>query len=457
MLNRAEKLANIIEQAKEVHIVTHNDADGLTAGAIASSSLQRLDKTYTLECVKQLDRNVLKRLKDEDHELVWFTDLGSSISSSSPEIKKIITDHHACSQNAEASFHLNPHLFGLDGSVDISGAGLTYLVAKQLNSKNIDLSMLAIIGALGDLQDRKDCRLQGINRDILKDAEEAKMIQAQLDIRYFGRETRPMHKLLQFSSDPFIPGLTGREEACISFLQDLKITLKDNDTWRKWIDLNKEEKRRIMSNVARLLLQKGFSHKTARRVIGEVYLLRKEKKGTELHDAKEFATLLNATARYGKAEVGINVCLGDRDKWLKQARSLLRGHRHNLAEGLQVARENGIIKRDFLQFFHAKKEIRDTIVGIVAGMLLNSEDISSSLPLIGFVDTENNDVKASARATRDLVDQGLNLSSAMRKAAEVVNGVGGGHNIAAGATIPKGKEEEFLDLLEKEISIQLSN
>ena len=237
----------------------------------------------------------------------------------------------------------------------------------------------------------------------------------------------------------------------------MKIPLKDNDTWRKWIDLNKEEKRRIMSNVTRLLLQKGFGHKTARRVIGEVYLLRKEKKGTELHDAKEFATLLNATARYGKAEVGINVCLGDRDKWLKQARSLLRGHRHNLAEGLQVARENGIIKRDFLQFFHAKKGIRDTIVGIVAGMLLNSEDISSSLPLIGFVDTENNDVKASARATRDLVDQGLNLSSAMRKAAEVVNGVGGGHDIAAGATIPKGKEEEFLDLLEKEISIQLSN
>ena len=33
---------------------------------------------------------------------------------------------------------------------------------------------------------------------------------------------------------------------------------------------------------------------------------------------------------------------------------------------------------------------------------------------------------------------------------------GGGHNIAAGATIPKGKEEEFLEILEKIIKSQLS-
>ena len=45
----------------------------------------------------------------------------------------------------------------------------------------------------------------------------------------------------------------------------------------------------------------------------------------------------------------------------------------------------------------------------------------------------------------------------MKKAAAALNGVGGGHDIAAGATIPKGKEEEFLDLLEQEIKTQLSS
>jgi len=235
----------------------------------------------------------------------------------------------------------------------------------------------------------------------------------------------------------------------------LNIRLKDEDYWRKWVDLNKEERQKIISSIAQMLLTKGFGHKIAGRLIGEIYILSKEKKGTELHDAKEFATLLNSTARYGQYEVGLEVCLGDRDKWLKKALNLLGGHRRNLVEGLQFAKEEKIQKRTFLQFFHAGDGIRDTIIGIVTNMMLNSEDIESNLPLVGFAYTENGDVKASARTTHALVDKGLDLSSALRNAAKELNGVGGGHNIAAGATIPKGKEEEFLDILEKEIKDQL--
>ena len=454
-MERAKEIADVIRKSEEVHIVTHIDADGITAGAIASETLKRLGKEHSLECVKQLDDVVLNRLINENHELVWFTDLGSSISTDYPEINKIITDHHACPDDSDFSFHLNPHLFDRDGSYDVSGAGVTYLVSKYIDSKNVDLSALAIVGACGDLQARKFCRLYGTNREILKDGEEAGVIRNRKDIRYFGRETRPISKLLQYSSDPIIPGLTGREDVCASFLQDLNIRLKDGDYWRRWVDLNKEERQKIISSIAQMLLTKGFGYKIASRIIGEVYILSKEEQGTELHDAKEFATLLNSTARYGQHEVGLNVCLGDRDKWLQKARNLLRGHRHNLVEGLQFAKEEKIQKRKFLQFFHAGEGIRDTIIGIVTNMMLNSEEVDSNLPLIGFAHTGDGDVKVSARTTQALVDKGLNLSSALKHAAKELNGVGGGHDIAAGATIPKGKEEEFLELVEKEIGNQL--
>jgi len=357
--------------------------------------------------------------------------------------------------NSDLNFHLNPHLFGKDGGFEISGAGTTYLVSRAIDKKNKDLSSLAIVGAIGDLQDRKHGKLIGLNRDILSDGVTTGSIIAKTDILYFGRETRPIYKMLQYASDPFIPGLTGRESSCIAFLQELGITMKDGDNWRKWIDLSKDERRLIISSIAELFLTKGFGHKAVSRMIGEVYLLDKEIEGTEIHEAKEFATLLNSTARYGQFEVGLKVCLGDRDKFLKEARSLLQGHRHNLVEGLQLARDEGITKREFLQFFHAGNGIRDTIVGIVANMLLNSEDVSSDVPLLGFAIKENGEVKVSARGTDALVKQGLNLSAAMKKAASILNGVGGGHSIAAGATIPKGKEEEFLDLLEDEIKHQL--
>ena len=455
MLKRAKEIANIIMKSKKIHIVTHIDADGIAAGAIAYQTLKRLSKNTSIECVKQLDDVVLNKIANENHDLVWFTDLGSSIATEYPEINKIITDHHACKENSNFSYHLNPHLFGFDGSNDISGAGATYLVSKLLDKKNIDLSALAIVGACGDLQDRRFCKLQGTNRKILEDGKKAGVIQSKIDLRYFGLETRPITKLLQYSDDPFIPGLSRREDVCVTFLQDLNIRLEENDDFRRWIDLTKNEKQKITSSIAKLLLNKGFGYKITRRLIGEVYILNREKSGTELHEAKEFATLLNSTARYGQYEVGLKVCLGDRNEWLKKAQILLRGHRRNLVESLQYAKEEKIQKRKFLRFFHAGEGIRDTIIGIVTNMMLNSEDVESDLPLIGFANTENGDVKVSARTTQAFVDKGLDLSKALKNAAEQLDGVGGGHNIAAGATIPQGKEEEFLDLLEKEIKAQL--
>jgi RecJ-like exonuclease len=126
-----------------------------------------------------------------------------------------------------------------------------------------------------------------------------------------------------------------------------------------------------------------------------------------------------------------------------------------------------------LQYFHAEQEIPETVVGIVAGMLLGSADaneernqdeqveydfkVDCSVPIIAFarsVDEEN--IKVSARATRELVLKGLDLSVAVRIASVKVGGSGGGHRIAAGATIPLGKESEFLDAIEALISSQLA-
>ena len=455
MFQRAVEVAEIIRSAKEVHIVTHIDADGITAGAIASETLHRLGKKYSIECIKQLDEVILKRLLTENHELVWFTDLGSGISTQYPELQKVITDHHECPPESDASFHFNPHLFGRDGSYELSGAGATYLVSRALSLKNRDLSGLAIIGAVGDLQDRRFCELRGMNTEIVQDGKDVGVLQMIKDIRYFGKETRPLAKLLQYASDPLIPGVSGREDLCISFLQELQIRLKDGDAWRTWVDLEMEEKRTIVSAIIQILLSKGFGYQAARRVLGESYLLCKEKEGTELHDAKEFATLLNSTARYGQYEVGLQVCRGDRGKWLQEALNLLTGHRHNLVEGLQFARDEKIQKRTHIQYFHAGDGIRDTIIGIVTNMMLNTEEVDKELPLIGFALTETGDVKVSARAAQSLVDRGLDLATALTHAAKELNGVGGGHNIAAGATIPKGKEEEFLQIVEREIRLQL--
>jgi RecJ-like exonuclease len=473
LLKRAKELADFLIKHKKALIITHIDADGIAAGSIASQALKRKGIDFDIRFVKKLDENEINKIKNENPQLVWFTDLGSGALPMLAGLNVVITDHHVPAQTgilkkdrtnilnwADTSFEdttlqLNPHLVGLNGANDISGAGTTYLVAKSLDKKNLDLSSLAIVGAVGDLQDSKDLQLEGTNREILMDAKKAGVLNWKKDIRYFGRETRPIAKLLQYGNDPLIPNLTGKEDACINFLLELGIPLKEEEKWRRWIDLSKVEKRLICSEIVKLLLSRGFGSEMAIRLIGEVYILTKEEEGTELRDAKEFATLLNSCGRYDKAKIGYEVCLGDRTDALDRALILLRGHRRILVDMLLLIKEVGITELDHIQFFHGKDKVPENITGTLAGMLLGGEEVRLDLPMLGFAVTSEGEIKVSARATRTLVSKGLDLSVVMKQSSEKVGGVGGGHNIAAGATIPTGREEEFLAFANKLVKSQL--
>lgn len=452
LMDVAGSIASVIREQKHIRIISHIDADGITSASIMAKMLERAGIGYDVKFVKQLDPEIIEK----QNGFTIFTDLGSGLGELiDKKIPYVIADHHLiATERKRLKNEINPYFFGIDGSSEISGAGISYLIAKSFNSKNIDLSALAIVGAVGDMQDLDECRLKGMNRTILSDAISAGVIKPSMDIRYFGRETRPVHKMLQFSDDPIIPGISGYEKSAIELVMGAGVELKSNENWKRWIDLSEEEKRRICSSIVQRLLSAGFSHRTAERLIGETYTLNMEHAGTPLHDAKEFATLLNATARHGEGEVGLRVCLGDRKEWFKKAELLLANHRSDLKSGIELV-SGQIVQRRYIQYFHAKDGIMDTLVGIVAGMLLNSDSVDRKKPIIAFANKDMDTVKVSSRATKELVDSGLNLASALRESAARVGGIGGGHPQAAGATIPKGKEEEFLNDVEKEVEKQM--
>jgi RecJ-like exonuclease len=172
-----------------------------------------------------------------------------------------------------------------------------------------------------------------------------------------------------------------------------------------------------------------------------------------MRDASEFSTLLNATARYDHAEIGLAVCMGNREEAYEDARKLLAEHRQNLVNGLMYVKEKGVIKLDNIQYFDAGSEIKETIVGIIAGM--SSVIVENrNLPIIAFAKSDGG-VKVSARGTQDLIRRGINLSEAMSVVSAEFGGAGGGHDIAAGATIPENTKENFVRRLDLFIGEQL--
>jgi RecJ-like exonuclease len=468
VLSLAREAAGLLKNASKVDIYSHIDPDGITSGTIASLALERAGIEHRIHFLKKLDTPAVKEIRDTGPDVVWFTDLGSGLFHLLADMKGVITDHHVPSKLAVPKerrqdllaytrgdiVHVNPHLVGLDGTTEISSSGCAYLVAREFSKSNSDLAALGIVGAVGDLQDRAQGRLTGLNRQILKDGVNANVLEVIRDLRLFGRETRPVFKLLQYANDPPLPRLTEDEEACIVFFLELGIDLKTEEGWRRWIDLAPYERRRVVSELVTTLLEKGYGHRLARRLVGEVYLLAREQDGTPLHDAKEFATLLNACGRYDAAEVGYQVCRGDREGYYDRALKLLREHRGYIVDSLDVVQDVGLESMDSIQFFHGGERIRDTVVGIAAGMVLGSRDAMPGKPLIAFADAEDG-VKVSARAPRNLLARGLDLAEILRKAAAQVGGEGGGHNIAAGATIPKGTEDEFLQIVDRMVKEQI--
>ena len=448
-----DSAARTLRGAGSILIISHIDADGISAGAIADITAERLGKEHTVRFEKKISEETVEAINSSEEDIVWICDLGSGYLSEFEREGIIVTDHHVPDprwrrkQTVLDSFsgiaHLNPHSYGMDGSYEVCGAGMTYLLSKAVDPSNTDLAYLAVVGAVGDFQDSNHSGLTGMNRTIMADAEANGDMVVDMDLRFFGRETRPINQYLQFSSDPQIPGLSDK------FLDSMGIRGKDGSRWRVWDDLTREERERATASILELVGPEQES-----RAFGEMYRFPNMPARTGLRDAKEFATVLNSCGRYDDAETGLRICHGDMTA-LKDAERNRADHRKHISSAMSYIRDNHLLReRRFIQWFDAGSEIKETVVGIVAGMVLSSGDCARNIPIIAFADSDDG-VKVSARADRSLVDRGLDLSQIMKTASELVGGYGGGHTVAAGATIPPDQKERFLDIVEDLVSSQV--
>lgn len=459
-MNSVKKAAITIkshsERGSSICVISHIDADGLSAAGIMGIVLQRLDCYFTLRAVKQLDEKSIDDAIEEEAELYIFTDSGSGyldLISRLAGADIIILDHHQPLEGPPLKIiHVNPHLVGIDGSNQISGSGVVYLVAREVNMENRGLASLAVIGALGDLQDRNEGReLIGLNRDIVEEAVSAGKLRTERDLIFYGRETKPIHRALSHMTEPFIPGFSGEEDKCLALLLSLGIKLKEDDRWRTLSDLTFEEKRELLSKLeARLILQ-GIPAETIPNLIGMVYTLIQEDKWTPLRDAREYSSLLNACGRMGKPGIGISICMGSRGETLEEAQRILSEYRQTLALCIDwlTSIPDKIEEKSKFFVVHGEEVIDDRIIGPVSTILATSGVLKKEKPILALALAEGDTIKVSARATESLVSRGLNLGKALQEAARKVSGIGGGHNIAAGGIIPRGREEEFLSLLDQ--------
>jgi len=448
----AKTILETVDKDGFIHVFSHLDADGVAAAGIMGKTLFRLDARFRIRVTQWVDEKIINEITADKPQLVILTDFGSAyldlLNEKLPDYKVIILDHHQITGNTENGnfVHVNPHLHGIDGASDISGSGVAYFVAKAVSTENIDLAPIALVGALGDIQDKyEQKKLGGLNEKIVDDAVNANLVKVEKDLIFFGRETRPIHKTLSATTSPFLPGISGEEGASVAFLNSLGIKLKDGEKWRALRDLTEDEKKKLCSALADHLLSKGLHFEVAS-LIGHVYILTKEEPWTPLRDAREFSVVLNSTGRMDRPSLGIAVCMGDRGAALEEANKALEDYRRNINKYLTWVMEKPERMKELENIYvvYGENFINEKIIGTVSSILSLSMP-NSEKPIIAYANMEAEGVaKFSARTTDIVVHKGINLGEVMRVASEKCGGKGGGHNIAAGGQVPLEQVENFI-------------
>jgi single-stranded DNA-specific DHH superfamily exonuclease len=436
-LSELEKLINLAKNAAEkirkhrfVRIVSHNDADGLTSAGIMAQALLRAGIRFQLSIVGRLDEAVIGEVNRSISrgELVIFCDMGSGqpdlIGKVAADV--VVLDHHQPVGQSPAKAVVNAHLVGIDGATDISASGTCYLVARELDEKNVDLAGLAIAGAVGDRQ-----LFHTANAFILEEAVKAGVISVRKGLKVGDGD---LVDVLAYSTEPFLD-ITGYPEKIKEFMGQLGLSGN--------IEALSEEEVSKLVNAVALKLVRQASPEAIEAVIGETFLLNREL----VKNVYDFISILNTCGKQKIYGLALSLCLKDQGI-INDAISLTKEHEKKLTLDIKENVEK-IRKGENLWYI---KTVDALSTGDLASTVVRY--LHPDLPFICVNESEGV-LKVSARGTRELVSKGLDLSFALREAAGAVGGSGGGHSVASGASIPLGSSEEFLSIADRIIGDQL--
>ncbi len=420
-----EQAASAILEYDAVRLISHNDADGLSAAGIMCNALHRRQILFHATIVSQFDHSIVEMIEKTQQEAVILCDMGSGQSELSSKVKNaIIIDHHKPTGTLEHT-HFNPHLVGINGSTEFSASCGAYMVARHMGD-NTDLAGLALVGAIGDKQ-----AMKGANKFILDEAVKNKTVTVKKGLRMGGD---PIEDLFEYSLDPFLD-ITGDKEKIKTFLHEAGIKGRIND-------LTEEQLIKFSSLIALKLAKQG-SISAIESLIGDILILNTE----VVTNVYDFVNILNACGNAEKSGVGLSVCMRDISA-VKEAIATARENQRKIIETVRKAQAQ----------IRSGENIRYVMlddaggIGAIAGTM--TRYLYSDKPFITLNDVEDR-IKISARGTRNLVAAGLDLAFAMREAATSVGGMGGGHDVASGASIPKGTAKKFIEVLDSVIGTQM--
>ncbi len=426
----------MVRSHDNVHVFTHYDADGLSSAGILANTLYRADKEFVITTFTTLDEESMQTIRECECDCIIIADLGASYIKEIEALGKdvVVLDHHTLRDDSDRIAYANPHMFGVDGMVGACGATMSFLFSITYDEKNWDLVQIAFGGIAGDKQHLNG--LVGFNEYLRVEGERRGFIKT---VNGSLIPSGVLSKSLYIGVEPYIRGVSGNQAAVMKMLADANIPPES-----QYVVLSEDERRRLSSMIAVRLTEQGVSSAT----MFELMRARYQLKDWGM-DAETFAELLDACGRMKVQGIGVAMCMGSRDDLLK-ANELRNEYNQSILDAVVALDSKGLEQMENIQYLDSTET---GFTGVICGVAMRYF-ADPEKPTIGINSAEDK-VKLSARATHYLLDKGVDLANALYLSAKSVGGEGGGHRIASGGSIKQGTEKEFLKNLDDIIGEQI--
>jgi single-stranded-DNA-specific exonuclease len=327
----SDSIRDLVGKQGKFLILSSPSPDGLAAGSLVFQALERLNAKCILRSASNLTNSPdFGNSISDDYDLCLLLDfeyeslekLDKMFQNKWLLFRHLSSETRPESDRAYDQHVLNIKKYELDGLSEITTTGICYLLSVALETKNIDLSILAILSSLAERHDQgKGRSLLGINAEIAKIAESQGLLKTQPDdLLLIGRERRPIHEAIALTPIPYIDGLTWNLQRARSIVENAGIKLRENGKWRVFTELLDQEKWSIYEGIAKFVATSSSTDELPlEHIRGVSYTLLKEDRGTPLRDAREYSDLLGICGKMHKSGIAISVCLGDRFKILAKA------------------------------------------------------------------------------------------------------------------------------------------
>jgi len=424
-------------------VIYHYDADGIASASSALRALARLGYPAQATALTGVERDRMAQLLTASPGPVLVVDTGASwpdLFAQHPH-PVVVLDHHkypgvpvAPALPAHVAF-VNPLDWGVDGMSELCAATLTWLYTIFLDPINWDNAPWGLSGAIGDRQHLGGFR--GLTSRLVDEAVRRSLLVERRGLALFGAT---VGGALAGSIDPFVRGLSGRRAAADAFLATHAI-----DPERPVAHLTEPEVERLVTALKARLTAAGVAPEFREVLDAPRWFV--PSLGL---DAEELSNLQNAAGRAGVPGVGVALALGDPSA-LDRARSAEAAWREGILKGLRRVEDQGVETMSSLAWFESPEL---TLAGTQAGLAI-AYLLPPDRPVFVLSPQAAGPTKVSARGTLRQVEHGLDLALACRTAAAAVHGEGGGHRVAAGATIPAAGRAEFLAAADRALAEQL--